>query len=212
VAREKLRFQAFLKLIFRAFFRLCAKIRVIGLENIPDHPPYVVFSNHISWYDPVLVSSFMPDPVHIMAMEGLFAFPPLGFLMRSVGAFPVSRGSLDRRAIEGAIDILTNEGVVFIFPEGGIGRLERGDQMRPGISLIAQRTNVPLVPIGISGCRGLYNPIKLLLRRVTVTIRIGKPFISSSLANLTGKKMRMAAMDRIRSELCALTEREALLV
>lgn len=208
---RRLRFQRFLKPIFRAVFRLCARVRVKGLEHLPACPPYILFANHISWFDPLLIGSFIPVPIHIMAMKGLFAFPPLAFLMRLVGAFPVRRGSLDRSAIEDAITILARGGVLFIFPEGGIRRMERGGEMRPGISLIAQRSNAPLVPIGISGCRALYNPMKLIIRRVQIFLHIGRPFLISSFSSLTGKKMRSAAMERIEKELSSLANGEPLL-
>ncbi|MEJ2744967.1 MAG: lysophospholipid acyltransferase family protein, partial [bacterium] len=130
---------------------------------------------------------------------------PLGWLLRRVGAFPVRRGTLDRRAIEDAMAILENGGVVFIFPEGGIERLRKGEKPRAGISLIAQRTHVPLVPVGISGGRDLYNPLKLFTRRVKITVRVGKPFAVDSIADLEGKKMRKMMMERITKEMLALT-------
>ena len=202
---DRLRLQQILKPVIRALFHVLSRIRMFGLENLPPSPPYIIFSNHISWFDPFLVGSWVQAPVHFMTMEGLLKFPPLGWLLRRVGAFPVRRGTLDRRAIEDAMAILENGGVVFIFPEGGIGRLRKGEKPRAGISLIAQRTDVPLVPVGIRGGRDLYNPLKLLTRRVKITIRFGKPFTVASIANLEGKKMRKMVMERITQEMCALT-------
>lgn len=196
--------QRILKPFFRAFFHLCACVERQGFENLPD-PPYILFSNHLSWFDPPLVVCFMPVSVHIMAMEGLFKCPPLGFLLGRVGAIPVSRRSLDRQAIEEAIEAVEGGAALLIFPEGGIRRLEKGDPLRPGLSLIAQRTNVPLVPVGISGCRDLYRPLKMLRRGVRLTIRIGKPFRLAAVAPLRGKRMRQAVMERVRTELVALT-------
>ncbi len=201
----RLLLQRILKPFFKAFFRLCARVDLRDFENLPD-PPYILFSNHLSWFDPPFVVCFMPVPVHIMAMEGLFRFPPLGFLFRRVGAIPVSRGSLDRRAVEEAIETLAAGGGLLIFPEGGIRRLEKGDPLRPGLSLIAQRTNVPLVPVGISGCRDLYRPLAVLRRGVRLTIRIGRPFRLDAVSPLRGKRMRQAVMGRVRAELCALTQ------
>jgi len=199
----RLPFQRALKPFFRAFFRLCARIRKQGFENLPP-PPYILFCNHLSWFDPPLVACFMPEPVHIMAMAGLFRPLPLGFLLRRLGAIPVSRGTLDRRAIEEATGVLAAGGVLLIFPEGGIRRIERGEPLKPGLSLIAQRTNVPLVPVGVAGCRELYRPLKMLRRGVRLTIRVGKPFTLSSVSDQAGKKMRMAVMERVRDDLCAL--------
>lgn len=202
---DRLRLQQVLKPVISALFRILSRIRISGLENLPPSPPYIIFSNHISWFDPFLVGAWVKAPIHFMTMEGLMKFPPLGWLLRRVGAFPVRRGTLDRRAIEDAMAVLEDGGVVFIFPEGGIGRLRKGEKPRAGISLIAQRTDVPLVPVGIRGCRDLYNPLKLLTRRVKITIRFGKPFTVASIADLEGKKMRTMVMGRITEEMLALT-------
>ncbi|MEI6634207.1 MAG: lysophospholipid acyltransferase family protein [Chlamydiota bacterium] len=207
--RRHLLLQRILQPCFRAFFHACARIRKQGFENLPE-PPYILFSNHLSWFDPPFVVCFMPVPVYIMAMEGLFRIPPLGFLLRCVGAIPVSRGSLDRRAIEEATAVLSRGGVLLIFPEGGIQRLDKGDALRPGLSLIAQRTNVPIVPVGIAECRDLYRPLKMLRRGVQLTIRVGKPFMLSSVSHLPGKKMRKAVMERVKKDLCTLTREAAL--
>jgi 1-acyl-sn-glycerol-3-phosphate acyltransferase len=143
-----------------------------------------------------------------MAMDGLFKFKPLGYLLRLLGAFPVKRGTMDRRAIEEAMDILAREGVVYIFPEGGIKRLSRGEDLRKGISLIAQCTGVPLVPMGITGCRDIYRFWKIFLRRVRITIRIGKPFWLITEPNVSAKKTREKSMQRIKRELCTLAAEE----
>ena len=36
----------------RALALLLAPIRVEGRENLPARGPYILVSNHISWYDP----------------------------------------------------------------------------------------------------------------------------------------------------------------
>lgn len=211
MAKESLPLQAVLKPIIRFFFRVFTRIRLEGREHLPSRPPYLVFSNHISWFDPLLVGSFTPGTIHIMAMEAIFRFRPLGWLLRQVGAFPVNRGILDRHAIEEAIHILARGGVVLIFPEGGIGRMRKGERPRSGISLIAQRANAPLLPVGISGCRGLYRPFALLTRRVRITLRMGVPFLVPADSSLPGKTMRKAAMERVVREMCVLSGGETLL-
>ncbi|MCX6357575.1 MAG: lysophospholipid acyltransferase family protein [Candidatus Aureabacteria bacterium] len=205
MATRKLLLQRFLKPIFRFVFRIFGRVRVTGLEHLPAEGGYLLFSNHISWFDPILVGSFIPTPMYFMAMEGLFKFPPLRFLMRKVGAFPVSRNLLDRSAIEEAVAILRRGEVVFIFPEGGIRRMHKGEKVRAGITLIAERAAAPLVPIGIRGCRELYRPRKLLARRVEVGIWVGAPFLVSSISSASGKKLRIAVMERITREMCALS-------
>jgi 1-acyl-sn-glycerol-3-phosphate acyltransferase len=205
---KMLRIQKILRPIIKTIFHIFCRVRVEGAENLPEAPPYIIFPNHISWFDPPLIGAFVQGPVHFMTMDVLFKFRPLGYLLRLIGGFPVSRQSVDRRSIEEAVDILQRGGIVCIFPEGGIGRLKKGQKLRQGISLIAQLSNVALVPIGISGCRSLYNPLKLFTRRAEIIIRIGEPFLLSSVSHLPGKKTRLKSMERIGSELCTLAREE----
>lgn len=202
--RNKIWCQHFLKPFFRLFFHICARVEVKGLENIPSEGGCILFSNHISWFDPEIVGAFISEPIHYMTMEVLFKFRPLGFLLRKVGAFPVRRQSVDRRGIEEAIDILVRGGVILIFPEGGIGRIPKGEKLRPGISFIAQCAGVPLVPVGLSGCRDIYKPLNIILRRATITLRIGAPFHVPASSTLPAKKVRAQSMERIKREMIEL--------
>ncbi len=203
-----LRLQRFLKPIVRTIFRIFCRVNVTDLENLPADPPYIIFSNHISWFDPPLIASFLPGSIYFMTMASLFKFRLIGYIIRLMGGFPVKRGSLDRRTVEEATSILARNGIVCIFPEGGIKRLIKGEELRQGISLIAQRANVPLVPLGISGCRGIYNPLRLLSRTAKIKIHVGKPFLLSSVSHLPGKKTRLKTMERIKSEIYGLAWEE----
>lgn len=211
MARKMLRLQRILKPVIRLIFRVFTRVKVVGTEHLPEHTPYIIFSNHISWFDPPLVGAFLPVPIHYMAMDSLFKLWPLGSVLRKAGAFPIKRRGIDRRAIECALDILTRGGVVCIFPEGGILRLMKGEKLRQGISLIAQCANVPLVPMSLSGCRDIYRFWNLILRRVVIQLRIGKPFLLSSVSSLKGKKLRQKSMKRIKREMYALSEEEIIL-
>ena len=175
-AKDDLWLQRMLKPLFRLLFRALARVEIEGIENVPRDAPFIIFSNHISWFDPEIVGAFIPRPIHYMAMDSLFRPKPLGFLLRKVGAFPVKRSSVDRRAIEEAMEILSRGGVVCIFPEGGIHRLAKGERLRPGIAFIAQCAGVDLVPMGLCGCRGLYRPDKWLRRAVKIVIGSGSRF------------------------------------
>ena len=52
-----------------------------------------------------------------MAKQELFV-PVLGYIYKTLGAFPVKRGGADRAAIKHGIEILQSGEVLAIFPEG----------------------------------------------------------------------------------------------
>ena len=87
-----------------------------------------------------------------MAKEELFHNPFLGWLMRSIGVFPIRRGAGDREAIRRAIEWLEAGDCMLMFPEGPRGP---GDgKMLPfqsGVEMLAKRSGCVVVPVGVAG-------------------------------------------------------------
>ena len=71
-------------------------VSVEGLERLPESR-VLLCPNHASNWDPILIALKLPINyrLHIMAKAELFKNPFLGWLLRKVGAFPVSRGNTD---------------------------------------------------------------------------------------------------------------------
>jgi len=110
-----------------------------------------------------------------MAKKQLFRFRLIGYLVRSFGVFPVHRGQLDRQALRQAYQILADGLALIMFPEG---MRSRNSQLRPaffGAALIASRSGVPILPVGISGTEKLERPYWFCCRP-KITINIGHPF------------------------------------
>ena len=67
------------------------RLQVEGLENLPKHGA-LLCPNHASDWDPVLIGVCLPHNYHlrIMAKEALFHNKALAWLIRKLGAFPVT--------------------------------------------------------------------------------------------------------------------------
>ena len=77
-------------LFLKIFFRL----EINGKENLPKKKGFIIASNHISYLDPVIIGgSVLPRKVAFMAKEGLFKKMFFSFMLSSLRAFPVIRGS-----------------------------------------------------------------------------------------------------------------------
>lgn len=133
-------------ILFKIFFRL----EIIGQENIPKEGPVVIAANHISLLDPPLVGTCSSRPVYFMAKEELFVFP-LGQIYSSLGAFPVKRGASDRNAIKTALNILKNNEVLGIFPEGTRSTNGKLGPAEPGALAIANKGKAMVVPTAVIG-------------------------------------------------------------
>jgi 1-acyl-sn-glycerol-3-phosphate acyltransferase len=190
------------KLLVRLVFGCVARIRVLGRENANRADGFLLASNHISHFDPFLIGLAVRRKTDWMTMAEFFRPPALGFLLRSIDAFPAERDRADLKTIRTAIGRLKNGRVVGIFPEGGIRdgarSLLEGAPLRQGAATLAQIAGVPVVPCVILGSDRFYSRRQWLpFQRTPVWIAFGKPI--SHFPELQKSKAR----ERIESELAA---------
>jgi 1-acyl-sn-glycerol-3-phosphate acyltransferase len=148
---------------------------VYGRENVPQRGRVVIVSNHASDFDPPLLATAISRPVAFMAKEELFAVPVLGQAIRWYGAYPVRRGTSDRRAMSSAIHYLETGWASGIFLDGTRRSDGRVHDPKLGAALIAAKTGAPLLPASLWGTERIVHQGKVLPQRVPVTIRIGQP-------------------------------------
>lgn len=194
------------RLICRAVFRAFFRYSVTGKENVPKSGGVMLVANHASYLDPPLLGSAVDRMVHFVAKAELFKIPVLGWALPRVGAFPVSRGAADRSAIRRAIELLEAGEVVAIFPEGT--RTKTGELLPPqrGAAMIALRTGVPVVPVGLVGTfRGVrWKGWRPAFNRISVTI--GEPLdlsgvdLDSKQATVKVSELMMAGIQRCLRE------------
>lgn len=134
---------------FAMFFVI--RIKRAGLENVPKEGPVLLAFNHTSDFDPVVAALTCPRQLTFMAKAELFENKLFGGLIKRLGAFPVHRGKGDVGAIKAALKIMSSDGAMLIFPEGGRVKDGKRRNAKPGVAMIAQRCGVPVVPVHIIG-------------------------------------------------------------
>lgn len=144
-------FYSFCVHLVRIVMHCMFRIKTYGTENVPKEGGIVIAVNHKSNFDPVVAGITCPRKLRFMAKSELFKNKFFGSLITKLGAFPVQRGVGDIGAIKSAFKIFKNGEAMLIFPEGG--RVKNGKKRRakPGVALIAQKANVPVVPVLIDG-------------------------------------------------------------
>ena len=175
------------------------RMRVIGIENVPTSGGYILAGNHVSYLDPVLLWCVAPHKTHFMARAELFDVPVVRWVSAHVYAFPVSRGSADREAIQRATTLLTRGEPVGMFPEGtrrAVG-VDSEDstlgEAHSGVAFIAMRAGVPVVPVGISGTEKALPRGAKIPRFARVSVRFGAPVLPEEFTQ-ESRKERTAAM------------------
>src|SRR5438132_9978994 len=148
-------------LSMKLLFGYSSRIYVVDCEHINRTGGFLLASNHISHFDPLIISSVLRRKIDWMAMAEFFPIPLLGHFLRAVDAFPADRDRADRKTIRTAIERLKNGRIVGVFPEGGIRdgarSLLEGAPLRPGASTLAHIAGVPILPCVILGSDRLYS-------------------------------------------------------
>ncbi|HOI56855.1 MAG TPA: lysophospholipid acyltransferase family protein [Phycisphaerae bacterium] len=125
--------------------------RAYHRDRVPTEGGLLVVANHQSYLDPILVALPISRPFSPMARESLFRQRLFSWLIRSLNAFPVKRGSADLAAIKEAIRRLRRGDIVLVFPEGTRTRDGSIGRLQSGLVLIAQRAKAPILPAVIDG-------------------------------------------------------------
>lgn len=136
--------------------------------------PALVVANHASDFDPPFVGATFDRPVAFMAKEELFKVPGLGQFIQLYGAYPVRRGTVDRKALRMAMERLQNGWVVGLFMDGTRTPDGRIHDPKLGAALLAAKAQIPLVPVSVWGTDKIKGTGKFPTS-VPVTIRIGDP-------------------------------------
>ncbi|MEP7014685.1 MAG: 1-acyl-sn-glycerol-3-phosphate acyltransferase [Verrucomicrobiota bacterium] len=186
----------------RLAFRCVSRVHILRRENANHEGAFLLAANHISHFDPVILSAFAPRKIDWMAMAEFFPVPGLGHFLRAVDAFPADRHRADRKTIRTAIERLKDRRIVGVFPEGGIRdgarSLLEGAPLRPGAYTLAQMAGVPILPCVILGSDRFYAKQSWLpLRRTEIWIAFGELIPTSP------KRDKSETRERIGRELAA---------
>jgi 1-acyl-sn-glycerol-3-phosphate acyltransferase len=129
------------------------RIRVTGLDKIPDEGPCVVVANHVSFIDALIIGGSIRRPVRFVMYYKIFQIPVLSWIFKTAGAVPIAGAKEDPALMQKAFDrieeYLQAGEVVGIFPEGGLTPDGTIQPFRPGIEKILARTPVPVVPVAL---------------------------------------------------------------
>ena len=139
--------------------RIGYRITVTGGDDFPRSGGCLVICNHVSYADGLILSAVLPRSARFLVYHTFVNAPLIGPVLRAGGAIAVNDGNQRQAlvaAIESAVTAAKAGEVVVIFPEGKLSRSGQMDTFRSGMEKIAQRANVPIVPMHLSGIWGAF--------------------------------------------------------
>jgi len=178
----------------RGMLKLLTRTKVEGIENIPSEGPVILAGNHATYIEPIMITVFpkrLVEPIGAgdLPFEGI-----IGTVVSLYGFISLNRGSLDRKGLKKALDVLKQSGAIGIFPEGGTwapGRM----QPQIGVALLSQRTGAPVVPIGFSGLQNSFQRV-MQLKRPKLLMRVGEPIPALNTSNVGTYKEQLLGYSR----------------
>lgn len=180
---------AFVRFLVKfVYFGTHGGLRSVGEDNIPKTGPVLLAPLHISHLDPPACACGMRRRLRFMAKLELFKHPLFGWLIASLGAYPVKRGESDTESIRKTIALLDDGEVVLIFPEGTRGDGETIQEMSRGVAMLAKKTKAPVVPVGIIGTNIVMPRGKPRGKKALVTLAYGEPFTYEEVATSGNEK------------------------
>jgi 1-acyl-sn-glycerol-3-phosphate acyltransferase len=187
-----------MKVLVRVLLMPLFLVRRLNRGKIPAQGKVILVGNHVGMLDPLLMSSMSPRWMRFMAKREIFDKPILGWCARNIGAFPINRGEADLSGIRTALQVLKEEGVLVIFPEG-TRNPHYGAPLLPlhdGVALLALKSGAPIVPFFVDGRYIPFSRIKL---------SVGDPIDLSDLnARKADKATMTECMARVRAALHSL--------
>ena len=170
-------FRAWFHMLLRIFYRFS----IFGMENFPKKGGCLLVSNHLSYADPVFIGASFPRKVRYLAYSGLAESFLLRFVFRLTDTLTVSTDK-SLSSIRESVKKLKGGLPLCVFAEGGISRVGVILPFMRGPILLAQKANVPVIPVHLDGVWGsVFSmsegrffkkfPISFPYR---VTVRVGK--------------------------------------
>lgn len=173
----------------RLFFKIYGPMTIYHEENVPLEGPVCLMPNHVSFLDPPAAGCQLKRQVFFMAKSELFKIPVLGPVIKGCGAFPVTRGTVDRRALAKTMELLNAGEAVNIFPEGKRSKDGRIGEANKGSIDLALKYNAVIIPVYIKGTDKSLSVMNPGLKKNPIKVFYGKSLDTEKYRELPKNEM-----------------------
>ena len=136
------------------------RVHAAGLERVPRKGRFLLVSNHLFAFDPIVFYYAMPwAELAFLSKKENFSIFIVAQVMREVLCLPVDRNN-DRESLKSILKaiqfIKDDKASIAVFPEGGTNKTDAPLlPYRSGVFKIAQKANVPIVVCSLVNSRAI---------------------------------------------------------
>ncbi|MCF6159441.1 MAG: 1-acyl-sn-glycerol-3-phosphate acyltransferase [wastewater metagenome] len=196
-----------LKILGIVLFILFFRIRVKNTDRIPRTGPLIIAANHFSYIDPVALQIVFPRHISFMMTERFYKGHGKWFF-KLFRAICIRGKGMNIAALKEGIHVLKENGVLGIFPEGGVSKEGRFQKGIPGIGYLAMKSNVPVLPVFLAGTYRVLPKGKIVPRPSRITIIYGNPMIFDTTKSTANKEKIVEITEEIMEEIKKLSDPE----
>ena len=197
---------ALFKAVGWAISKLVARVRIQGLEHIPEEGPYLVVSSHQSFLDPIFIQAHMPRAPHTLTKSTQFAGRPWRWILPRLQTLPTRRYRVDPQVVRAVLRKLDQGEGVFIYAEGERTWDGAVQPLRRGTVRLILKAGVPVIPCGAAGSYDVLPRWSRTIRRQDVWLRFGEPLEFGAHHD---REERDCRVDEVHDHLVAELERLA---
>jgi len=178
------------------------RVSVEGIEKLRPGSPRIYMANHRSHTDVWAILSSIPLSLKFIAKKELFWIPFVGQAIYMLGHIMIDRSNRVRafRSLDRAAEKIRKGRSVLIFPEGTRAEEEKLNEFKKGGFVLAVKSKVPIVPIGIRGSLKILPKGSYSIKPGVIEIRIGDE-IETSGYTMENKEMLIEKVRKAMEDL-----------
>lgn len=164
-------FYKFFQILLYLPLRILYPTRVYGKKNLVSGGA-IFMCNHQSNADVLVLGTCIWRKQHFLAKKELWQNKFLKFFLNLIKAIPINRQSVEISSIKRCLQVLKQEKVLTIFPQGTRKANNELTELKSGVIVFASKTKKPIIPIFIEKKPRIFKMNKMY---------IGKPIYLSEL-------------------------------
>lgn len=212
---NRTRFGGFIRRIFVGMSSVLSKLlfrfSVEGIERLPKEPPFILAADHFSFFDALFVLWSLPARFQkkffcIGAREHLLHIGRVFFAWLT-GMIPVDREGNFVPSLQAGKKVIDSGHILLIFPEGTRSRDAFLSKFKNGVGILAETTNVPIVPIHLQGTFDVLSSDRKMPRFSRVRAFFGMPVLPLKVIVHDGSEKYEAITEEVKQRIINLGAR-----
>lgn len=159
----------------------------------------ILVANHQSWFDVFALGTALGRRFSFVGKKEISRIPVVGGAWERVGNIAIDRSDREAAiASLGRVDELLREGrTIIMFPEGTRSPSGEMGRFRKGAFVMAIKSQVPIVPVGILGTRDIMKKGSWAISSGTATVVVGSPIGTAGLTLRDRNRLSRECRDAI---------------